>query len=100
MHEQAAAVGDLLERVVDRHRRPGHDVLVVHVRYHADDAAAGAAEDRIGPPEVPVHRVAVGEHPLRDALAHDHHELLAAPIVVGEVATGEQRDAERREEAG
>src|SRR5262245_56489592 len=49
---------------------------------------------------MPVDRVTVGEHPLRDALAHDRHELLTAPVLVGEVATGEKRDAERREETG
>ena len=39
VHEQPAAADLLLERVVDAHRRPGHDVLVVDVGGDADDAA-------------------------------------------------------------
>ena len=89
VHEQAAAVGHLPQRVIDRERRARHDVLVVHVRHHADDAPRlGLAEVRIGPPHVAVERVAVREQPLRDALAHDHDELAAGPVVVGEVAAG------------
>ena len=33
------ASADLRHRVIDRQRRSGHDVLVVHVRHDADDAA-------------------------------------------------------------
>ena len=60
---------------------------------------SGLAEVRIGPPHLPVQRVAVRKQPLRDALAHDHDQLAAAAVVVGEVAAGDQRDAEHREEA-
>jgi hypothetical protein len=39
VHEQPPAADLLLERVVHRHRRSRHDVLVVHVGGDADDAA-------------------------------------------------------------
>ena len=39
--EQPAAADLLLERVIHRHRRSRHHVLVVHVGGDADDAAAG-----------------------------------------------------------
>ena len=48
---------------------------------------------------VAIERLAAREHALREALAHDHHQLLAASIVFGEVAAGDERDAERGEEA-
>ena len=44
-------------------------------------------------------RVLVREHPLRQALADDHDRLGVAPIGVGEVAAGDDRHAERREES-
>ena len=65
---------------------------------------AGADVDelhhRIGPHQVAVHRVLAREHPLRQALADDHDLLGVAAVGVGEVAAGDDRHAERREEAG
>ena len=104
VHEQPAAADLLLERVIDGHRRPGHDVLVVDVGDDADDAARlGADVDelhhRIGPHQAAVERVLVGEHPLREALADDDDLLGVAAIGVGEVAAGDERHAERGEES-
>ena len=49
--------------------------------------------------EVAIEGVAVGEEPLGDGLADDHDALLAGAIVLGELAAGDDRDPERREEA-
>ena len=73
----------------------------------ADDAddppRSGADVDelhhRIGPHEVAVHRVLIGEHPLREALADDDDLLGVAAVAVVEVAAGDDRHAERGEEA-
>src|SRR5713226_3600399 len=101
MHEQAAGNAYLPNRLIDRQGRSPHDVLVVHVRDHADDATRhGLAKVRIGPPQVPVHRVTVREQPLCDALADDRYEFAAAAVIVREVAAGSHRDAEHGEEAG
>ena len=91
-------------RVIDVHGRPRHDVLVVDVADDADDAPAVGAHvdelhDRVGPHQVAVDRVLVREQLLRQALADDHDALAVAPIAVVEVAAGEQRHAERGEEA-
>src|SRR2546422_873313 len=56
-------------------------------------------EDRIGPREVPVHRVAVREQPLCQALADDGHRFGSATVIVGEFAARDERDAEHGEEA-
>ncbi len=87
--------------MIDRQCRSAPDVLIVGVRHDADDAARQrlAAEVRIGPPHLPVQRLAVREEPLRDALADDHHRLRAAAVLVGEIAPGEHRDADHGEEA-
>ena len=104
VHEQAAAAELLLQRVIDVHRRPRHDVLVVDVGDDADDPpAVGADVDelhhRVGPHQVAVDGVLVREQLLRQALADDDDPLAVAPIAVVEVAAGEHRHAERGEEA-
>ena len=71
---------------------------------HADDAARlGADADelhhRIGPHQPAVDGVHVRKHPLRQALADDDHLLAVAPIAVVEIAAGDDRHAERGEEA-
>ena len=49
---------------------------------------------------LPVRRASpFGEQPLRDALADDDDRLAAGAVVVGEVAAGDERHAEHREEA-
>jgi hypothetical protein len=60
---------------------------------------ADELHDGIGPAQVPIHGFTGAEHPLRDALADDHHRLAVGSIVVGEVAAGDDRHAERREES-
>ena len=103
--EEAAAADLLLERVIDAQRRSGHDVLVVDVGGDADDAPGlGAHVDElhhgIGPHQPAVDGVLRREQPLRDALAHDDDLLGVAAIGLGEVAAGDDRHAERREESG
>ena len=105
VHEQAAAADLLLERVIDGHRRPRHDVLVVHVGRDADDAPRRRADvdelhHRIGPHQLAVDGVLVREHPLRQALADDDDLLAVAAVGVVEVAAGDDRHAQRREESG
>ena len=69
------------------------------MRDGADSVHARLAQ-RAGPPELAIEGVAVREEPLRDGLADDHDALwLAGAIVLGELAAGDDRDAERREEA-
>ena len=76
-------VGDLTERMIDRQGWTGHDVLVVHVFRHADDAARAHADvdefhDGIGVHHVAVDGIFAGEHALSDALADDDDGLAAA----------------------
>ena len=100
MHEQAAGKAHLSNRHIDRQRRSPYHVLVIHVRDDADDAAGhGLPEIGIGPPHVPVRRVAVREQSLCHALADDRHGLAAVAVIVREITAGEQRDAEHGEEA-
>ena len=104
VHEDAALMHLLLERVVDGHRRLGHDVLVVEVGGHADDAPSVLAHadevgDRVGPHQHAVHRVLPGEHPPRQTLADDHDLFGVLPVALVEVAAGHDRHAERGEEA-
>ena len=104
--EQAAAPELLLaEGMIDGEGRAGHDVLVVDIRGDADDAARLGADvdelhDRVGPHEVAVDGVLIGEHAPRQALADDDDLLAAVAVGVVEVAAGDDRDAERGEEAG
>ena len=105
VHEQAAAADLLLERVIDGHRRPG-------TTFSSSTSAAtptmrrGSALTSMNFITGSVHinrrltRVLVREHPLRQALADDHDLLGVAAIGVVEVAAGDDRHAERREESG
>ncbi len=85
--------------------RARRHVLVVHIGHNAHDATGRRADvdelhDRIRPLHVPVNRFLVGEHPLRQALAHDHDPLTVSPVGIVEIATGNDRDTERREKPG
>src|SRR5262249_24206556 len=79
-------------------RRPLYDVLVIHVRYDADDAA-GLPLSTTGPPQTSVDRVAVGEQALCHALADDSHQFAAVPVLVRKVSAGEDWDTEHCEES-
>ena len=71
----------------------------VDVRHDADNAARERlAEERLGPPHVPVDRFAVREQSLRDALGDDRHRLAVAAVGVRELAAGQQLYADYREE--
>ena len=105
VHEQPPAADLLLERVIHRHGRSRHHVLIVHVRRDADDAPAGGGDadelhHRIGPHEIAVHGVTRPEHPSRDALADDYDRRFVSAVRVREVATGDNRDAEGGKEPG
>ena len=101
MHEEAATenwkflvravVGDLTERVIDRQRWTGNDVLVVNIFRDADDAARAHADedefhDRIGIHDVAVDGIFAREHALRDALTDNDDGFAAAPILGVEIA--------------
>ena len=79
-------------------------MLIVNVRGYAHDAPRLRADShelhhRIRPVHVPVHRVLIREHPLCQRLAHDDHRLLAFRIQHVEIASGDQRNAQRHEES-
>ena len=91
--------------MVHRQGRSRDDVLIVDIGHDADDATGLGAHvdelhDRIGPEQATVQRVLRGEHPLREALADDHHAFGIAAVVVGEVSAGNHRNPERVEETG
>src|SRR5437762_12294214 len=97
--EQAAAVLDLTNRHVDGHDRLRHHALVIDVRHDADNPPRHRfTEVRIGPPHMPVQRIAFREHTLRDTLADDRNRLDTGAVVIGEFAAGENRNAEHCEE--
>jgi len=99
-HEQPAHETLLQERLIDRHRRRPHDVLVVQVGHDADDAARlGFAERRTVPPQLSIEGVAVGEQTLRDALADDDDGRGAGAVVSREIAAGNHWNPEHPEEA-
>ena len=105
MHEDPAAADGLVERRVNREGRFRHDVLVVEVAHDPDDAARLGAEvdelaDGIGEHHAAIDDFLIGEHAAGDALADDHDRFAAAPIAFVEVASGDQGDAQRVEEAG
>ena len=54
---------------------------------------------RIGPPELTIDRVLIRKHALRHALADDHDRLGVPAVGVREIAAGDDRHAQRREEA-
>ena len=82
------------KRPIHRHRRLLHDVLFIHVRDDADNAA-GCKTSTIGPQiGRRVERVAVGEQPLRHALVDDGHGFLVVRSLSVKSRPGEDRDAE------
>src|SRR5438270_7473612 len=78
MHEETTAPDLLLfEGMVDRHGVSRHQIFIVNISGNAHDAARGGAyvdefHDGIGPHDVPIYRVAVREHALREGLADDN----------------------------
>ena len=105
MNEETAATDLLVEGVIDAKRRARHDILVVDIGRDADDAPGRGADidelhHRIGPHHMVVDRILIREHPLRQALAHDDDRLAGSAIRIVEIASGDDRDAERREKSG
>src|SRR5262245_45386350 len=94
------------ERGIERHSRPRDDILVVDVRRHAHDPfrltadAAELQDEPIGHNQPAVDGgINAREHPLRHTLAHDRDPIAAAPVVLIEIAAGNNRYAERCEES-
>src|SRR5262245_8001307 len=76
-------------------------MLIVDVRDHPDAAARlRLATVGIQAPHPVVYRLAVGEQPLRHALADDRHRFTVAAIVVIELAACQERNTKDREEPG
>src|SRR5262249_51265457 len=57
-------------------------------------------QDWIGPEDVPIDRVLIGEHSLRECLADDGYGLFAFHIELIEIAAGKDGNAERCKESG
>ena len=94
----------LFERMVYGHCRTRHHVLIIDIGRDPDNAPRRGADldefhHRIGPHDVSVHGILIREHPLRKALAYDHDRLAIFSIRLVEIAAGNDRDTERREEA-
>ena len=103
--EEAAATDFLVEGVIDGERGAGDHIFVVHIRGDADDAAWPGADGYelhhgIGPHDVLIERVAVGEHFYRDTLADDDDFFGVFAIEVVEIAAFDDGDAEGGEESG
>ena len=105
VHEDPPAGELLFERLIHGHHRFRHDVLVVDIGHHADNATRLATDvdeldDRIGPEQRAVEDIATGKQAGRDAFGDDHHRLTPVPIVEREIASGTKRNAQGGEISG
>jgi len=108
VHKQTSSRQKLLliESLVHGHGGSGQNILIVQVRYHADDAPGRGCEyrdhfqDRVGPKQMMIQHLAFGKHPLRDALAHNRHRLAAGAVRIIEIASFDKGQAERGEKPG
>ena len=57
-------------------------------------------QDRVGPHHMMVQRIAIGEHPLRYALAYNRDQLATAAVGIVEIASFDDRQAQRCEKSG
>ena len=84
----------------------GHHVHVVHVRHHADNALRRGVyhgnefQDRVVPHQMMVQRIAIGEHPPRGALADNRDWLATLAVGIVEIASFDDRQAQRGEKSG
>src|SRR5262249_56436181 len=105
VYEQPAAPRIFLsEWMINVDGGAGHNVFVVQIRGNADDptrlsAYVNELHYRIGPKEMVVDCILIGEHALGQALADDHNQLAALAVGVIKVASGQKRDSQRRKEA-
>jgi hypothetical protein len=79
-------VVDVCDDANDALRRPG--------------GSAGGFQHRITPEHVPIDRILIWKHALRERLANDGHLLLVLNIEIVEIATRHDRDAERCKKSG
>ena len=78
-------------------------MFIVNIGCDADNAHASrdhGLHHRIGPAYPVANGLLIWEHALRYALADDDHRLGAATIGIVEIASGNDRNAERCEESG
>jgi hypothetical protein len=100
---------------VNAERGLRNDVSVVNIGRDTHDSVWGdetrlfeigpgeELQHGIRPIDMPIDRILVGEHALRESLADDNHRLFIFIILAIErieIAAGNDRDAERRKESG
>jgi hypothetical protein len=87
LSEVGKVIRHLTKRVIDGESRARNDVLIIHISGDPNNSAqsfahADEVHHGIGPHHVPIERVLVGEHPLREALADDDYRLAAAAVII------------------
>src|SRR5215468_10957435 len=92
--------------MVNRDGGLGNDMHVVDIGDNANDAlwrssgSAGSFQYRIAPEHMPIDRILIGKHSLRERLADDGHRLFVLNVEIVEIATRHDGNAERSKEAG
>src|SRR6266478_5343625 len=96
MDEKAAAKdGTLLKGGIHGDHRTRNDMEIVNIGGYADDAvrrgvnSRGELQHRIGPVDVPIEGILIGEHPLRESLADDHGGVVLLLDGIVESTSGE-----------
>src|SRR5207248_9890589 len=107
MNEETAAKNwALLKGAIDGSEGLGHDVLVVNVGDHTDDATGRCANPRdelqhgVRPIDMAVDRILIGEHAPRESLTHHNDGLFALTVELVEITAGDDGNAERGKESG
>src|ERR1700694_5551299 len=101
-----SAQHQLFERMINAEKRPGNDVLVIHIERDSNDAVRGWAEARdklyyrVGPREVAVDGILIREHAPRNTLPDDHDGFRTLAIGIVEITSGDNRNAESSEDSG
>src|SRR6516165_11562162 len=95
----------LFKGVVDGESWLGNDILLVNICDDANDALGRRQvlaidfQDGIGPEYVPIDRVLIGEHALREGFADDCDALVALTIELIEVASRNDGNAQSAKES-
>src|SRR6516225_5263697 len=109
MDEKAAAINhSLLHRSVDGGSGFGDKVFVINIGDNADDAVrrhvdkprGSELQHGIGPINVAINGILIGEHALRERFADDRNGVIRSPIIIVEVTTGKNRNTERGKKSG
>src|SRR4030095_4109101 len=103
----AAKKRTLFKGVVNGEGRLRNDMRIVNIGGDTNDAlqlpgglTAVGFQDRIGPEHVTIDWVLIGEHAPRKGFADDGDGLFASTVEFIEIATGNDGNAQRREEPG